>query len=447
MNISPNDTPTISTGDPPMKSGEAPRRAARAAREPMGAGARRVLYLTYDGLTDQLGRSQILPYLTRLAMRGHRIVVISCEKTERLLADGEAVDDICRRAGIDWHPLRYHKQPPVISGIIDIVQMQRRAAGLFRREQLDLVHCRSYMASLVGHSLKRRFGVPFLFDMRGFWADERIERGLWPTGNPLYRLAYRFFKRREAEFFRDADAIVSLTNSGRQLIESWPDPRRPKGPISVIPCCVDLALFDPAGGRARARGRERFGMPDDQPVLLYVGSVGPGYRTDAMFELFRAFRANRPTARYLFVTNNSRAEILARARPSAIGPSEIITVAGRRDEMPELIAAGDIGVSIIEPSFAAKASCPTKVGEMLAMGVPVIANSGVGDTAELIGESGAGAVLDRLDHESLAAAIAKVEALGLTREQIRAVARRYLSLEDGVERYDGIYRSMRATHR
>jgi glycosyltransferase involved in cell wall biosynthesis len=298
------------------------------------------------------------------------------------------------------------------------------------------------MAALVGHSLKQRFGVPFLFDMRGFWADERIERGFWPSGNPLFRAAYRFFKRREVQFFRDADAIVSLTNSARREVETWPDLRRPNAPISVIPCCVDLELFDPAGGKARAEGRRRLGIPDDQPVLLYVGSVGPGYVIDAMFGLFRAFRAIRPGARYLFVTNHSRAEILELARPYAIDLDEIITIGGPRDEMPALIAAGDIGVSIIEPTFAAKASCPTKVAEMLAMGVPVIANSGVGDMTELIGESGAGAIIDRFDDESLAAAIGKIEGAGITREQVRAVACRSLALEGGVARYDAIYRSI-----
>src|SRR4051794_20204501 len=43
-----------------------------------------VLYITYDGLTDPLGRSQVLPYLTGLAERGHRITVLSCEKPERM---------------------------------------------------------------------------------------------------------------------------------------------------------------------------------------------------------------------------------------------------------------------------------------------------------------------------------------------------------------------------
>jgi len=408
----------------------------------MQADVRRALYLTYDGLTDQLGRSQILPYLEGLAARGHRITVVSCEKPDRLQADGERVRAMCAQAGIEWQPLRYHKRPPVLSSAIDVLQMKRRAIELQRGQPFDLVHCRSYMAAFIGHSLKRRFGVPFLFDMRGFWADERFELGLWPSGNPVYRLAYHWFKRWEVRFFRDADAIVSLTNSARNELLSWPDPRRPGGPISVIPCCVDLELFEPAGGRARRAGRQRLGLSDDRKVLVYVGSLAPGYFMDALFGLFRAFRATRPGARYLFVSNHSRAEVLDVARPRGVEPHEIITVAARREEVPSLIGAADLGASFKQGSFSAKACSPTKVGEMLAMGVPVVANSGVGDMAELIGGTGAGAILDRFDDASFAAAIAKVEDAGLSREQIRAVACKSMALQDGIERYDAIYRSI-----
>ena len=411
----------------------------------MRADGRRALYLTYDGLTDQLGRSQILPYLEGLATRGHRITVISCEKPERLSAEGKAVRTICASAGIEWHPLRYHKRPPVLSSVVDVLQMKRRATDLQRREAFDLVHCRSYMAALVGHSLKRRFGVSFLFDMRGFWADERIERGFWPKDNPVFRLAYRYFKNWEVHFFRDADAVVSLTDSAREEIEAWPNSRRAGGPISVIPCCVDMELFDPKGGKARAAGRKRLGLPAEQPVLLYVGSVGPGYLTDAMFGLFRAFRAVHPDARYLFVSNHDQGEVIALAQRCGIEPDEMIVVSGRREEMPALIASGDIGVSIIAPTFAAKASCPTKVGEMFAMGVPVIANSGVGDMAKMIGEGGVGAVVDRFDDAAYAEAIANVERDRTSPQEVRAAARRWFALEDGVDRYDAIYRSIRAS--
>jgi glycosyltransferase involved in cell wall biosynthesis len=405
---------------------------------------RRVLYLTYDGLTDPLGRSQILPYLEGLAARGHGITVISCEKPGRLATEGDAVRAICECAGIDWHPLLFRKHPPVISSVIDILQMKRRAAQLFRQQPFDLVHCRSYMAALVGHSLKRRFGVPFLFDMRGFWADERIERGFWPRGNPIFQVAYGAFKRWERRFFRDADAIVSLTDAARIEVESWPASRRPGSPVSVIPCCVDLELFDPAGGKARAAGRRRLRLSDDQPLLLYVGSLGPGYAIDAMFGLFRVFRSAHPGARYLFITHHSRQEVLALARYHGIEPAEIMTTAGRRDEMPALVAAGDVGVSIIDATFAAKASCPTKVGEMLAMGVPVIANSGVGDTSEILRDSGAGAVLDSFDEPALHAAVAMIDRARLSPEKVRGVAIRWFNLKDGIARYDSIYRSIEA---
>ena len=407
-----------------------------------GSKRRRVLYLTYDGLTDQLGRSQILPYLEGLAAKGHVITIISCEKPDRFRADGESVRAMCKQAGIEWQPLTYHKRPPILSSVIDVLQMKRRAIELQRREPFDLVHCRSYMAALVGHSLKRRYGVPFLFDMRGFWADERFDLGLWPSGHPLYRLAYRWFKRWEVSFFRDADAIVSLTDSARNELRSWPEPRRPTAPISVIPCCVDLELFDPVGDTARRAGRQRLGLSDDQQVLVYVGSLAPGYFMDAMFGLFRAFRATRPRARYLFVSNHSRAEILDAARSRGIEDGEIITIAAKREEVPALIAAADLGASFKQGSFSAKACSPTKVGEMLAMGVPVISNSGVGDMAELIGDTGAGAILDRFDEASFAAAIAKVKDAKLSREQIRAVACKSMALEDGIDRYDAIYRSV-----
>src|SRR5438270_8503581 len=191
----------------------------------------RALYISYDGMTDPLGRSQVLPYLQGLAARGHEITLLSCEKPERS-ADQPAVRSICDRAGIDWRPVAYHKWPPILSGMFDVAILKRRAARLHRLKRFDLVHCRSYMAATAGDWLKRRHGVPFLFDMRGFWADERVERGIWPAGNPLFRAAYACFKRLERRFIRDADAIVSLTDNARCEIEKWPTDRRPSAPIT-----------------------------------------------------------------------------------------------------------------------------------------------------------------------------------------------------------------------
>lgn len=400
----------------------------------------KVLYLSYDGMTDPLGRSQVLPYLQGLAGRGHEITLISCEKPIRLAADEKAVQSICDRAGIDWHPIAYHKRPPILSSILDVRRMRQRAGKLQRSRSFDLVHCRSYMPAMVGLWLKRTFGVPFLFDMRGFWADERVERGIWRAGNPLFKAAFAYFKRLEKRFFRDADAIVSLTDSARREVEGWPAGRRPAAPVTVIPCCVDLALFN--GRKGRTATRKRLGIAAQAPLLLYVGSVGGAYLMDEMFALFRAYRKLRAGARFLIVSGHPREEIERLARNQGIDAGEFVVVSASRDEVPALIAAADIGVSFILATYSAKASCPTKFGEMLAMGVPVIANAGVGDIAEILEETGAGAVVERFDDASLAAAIVKAEGAAADPAAVRAAAERYFALDAGVDRYDAIYRAI-----
>jgi len=128
----------------------------------------RILYISYDGLADPLGRSQILPYLSRLSERGHRITILSCEKPYRMDTDEKEIRKLCDRARIAWHPLPYHKNPPILSSIFDAAALRRTAFRLHRKDVFDVVHCRSYIPASVGLALKRRFGTKLLFDMRGF---------------------------------------------------------------------------------------------------------------------------------------------------------------------------------------------------------------------------------------------------------------------------------------
>ena len=48
------------------------------------SGAKKVLYITYDGMTDPLGQSQVLPYLVGLSEKGYKFTILSFEKKERL---------------------------------------------------------------------------------------------------------------------------------------------------------------------------------------------------------------------------------------------------------------------------------------------------------------------------------------------------------------------------
>lgn len=76
---------------------------------------KQVLYLSYDGMTDPLGQSQVLSYLKELGKHGFSFHLISFEKKDRMEEHGDFIQRYCDEAGIKWYPQSYRKNPPVIS--------------------------------------------------------------------------------------------------------------------------------------------------------------------------------------------------------------------------------------------------------------------------------------------------------------------------------------------
>jgi glycosyltransferase involved in cell wall biosynthesis len=391
-------------------------------------------------MCDPLGGSQIFPYLRGLAQRGHHIFLISLEKPQRSADERATVQRACDEAGIAWHPLTYHKRPPVLSGIWDVRNMKRLAARLQRERPFDLLHCRSYLSALVGLEMKRRFGIPFLFDMRGFWPEERVEGGLWNLSNPLFRAVYDYFKRREADFLGAAAHIISLTEVGKQiLLERRADPLEGP-PITVIPCCVDFDAFPAITDNARAAARQQLGISPSARVVTYLGSFGTWYMADQMFDFFRVQVEADPGAWFLIVSPQPPSEITQIAESRGVSAERIVVRRASRQEVPQFLAASDYGLFFIMPVFSKQASSPTKMGEMLALELPVVTNDGVGDVTRIVAESGAGVVVGDFNDQSYRQALDELEGLEPDMDRWRQVARKWFDLEQGVERYDAIYR-------
>lgn len=398
----------------------------------------RVLYLSYDGMTDPLGQSQVLPYLTRLAGLGHSITLLSFEKPQR--EDRRAaVLAQCHAAGLEWLPLRYTKRPPVLSTMHDVRRMSKLAERAHRAQPFDLVHCRSYVPALAGLRLERRTGVPFLFDMRGLWADERVDGGLWNLRNPLYRAVYAFFKRKEREFLRRAAAVVSLTYAARDHLQAdgASDTR-----IEVIPCCADLQAFRPVQPEDRAAARRRLNIPPGARVAAYLGSLGTWYLLGEMLDAFAVQRSWAPDARMLWITPDDPALIHAAATRRGLPPESLVIRSAERAEVPGLMAAADYGLFFIKPAFSKIASSPVKLGEMMALGLPVLTNRRIGDVDRILAESGAGVTVKAFSHQAYRTALDRLEDLRLDQQRWHAAIRRWFDLDEGVRRYDALYRDL-----
>ncbi len=79
----------------------------------MSLADKRVLYISYNGMLDPLGQSQVLPYLRELTTLGVRFTLLSFERAAAFTLDGTAKLDQLRMRlaadGIGWHALRYHQ--------------------------------------------------------------------------------------------------------------------------------------------------------------------------------------------------------------------------------------------------------------------------------------------------------------------------------------------------
>ena len=284
-----------------------------------------VLYLSYTGLLEPLGQSQVLAYQERLAA-DHRVHVVSFERAEDLADAGKlaSVRERLQRAGIGWHPRRYHKRWSLLSTGWDIAAGTWTGWRLARRHRLGIVHARSYVPGVMGLLVKRLTRAKFVFDMRGFWVDERVDGGLWKRGGLLYRGG----KRIERTLLQGADHVVSLTHVGVRAMREFDYLQGRMPPMTVIPTCADLARFRPLP------------KPDAQApfTLGYVGSAGTWYLFDATVAAFRQIRTVRPDARFLIVNRNEHALIRGKLRAGGVDPDEVELCKAGHDQIPQLMA-------------------------------------------------------------------------------------------------------------
>ena len=166
----------------------------------------KVLYLSYDGLTDPLGQSQVLSYLTKLGDKGCNITVLTFDKPDVYQAKKAEVQQVVDQHQIKWVSLPYTKSPPIFSTLKDIREGWKAIKNLYRSGHYDIVHCRGYITPILGLRCKKQFGSKLIFDMRGWWPDEKKESGLWAS--PIFIPVYNYFKRLEKRFFVESDYVI-----------------------------------------------------------------------------------------------------------------------------------------------------------------------------------------------------------------------------------------------
>lgn len=388
------------------------------------------LYISYDGMLEPLGQSQVLAYQSHLA-GDFQTHLVSFEKWQdwQAVKSRETVAHRIANSGIVWHPLKYHKRPSVLATAYDLFVGTVVGLWLVLCKGVQIVHARSYVAAVMALFLKKLTGVKFIFDMRGFWADERVDGSLWPPDGSLYKSAKWF----ERQFLLNADHVVSLTHAAVREMEKFPYLVGRMPAVTVIPTCADLERFCP-----RPEIQKEF-------LLGYIGSAGTWYEFDATVACFAEALRLKPSARFLIINRNEHDYIRERLISGGVPLSAVELRVASHSEVPEQIARVLAGIFFYKPSFSRAACAPTKLGEFLGCGVPCFSNSGVGDMTEILEGERIGVAVNDFSSESLCHGLSRL--LDLVAEdgieaRCVAVAHRHFSLYKGVDKYHTVYQGL-----
>jgi glycosyltransferase involved in cell wall biosynthesis len=339
------------------------------------------------------------------------------------------------RENIRWIPLRYHKTPTLPATAFDVALGVAVCGSLVVARRIDLVHARGYVASSIALALKKTLSIPFIFDMRGFWAEEKVEAGSFGQDSPIFAA----IKRLERRLLTEAAAVVSLTHAAVRVMREFPYLRGVSQRFEVIPTCTNLDAFRP-GTKPSEPSSSDF-------VLGYVGAVGAWDVFDDVARCFKALLELKPNAR-LLVVNRGGHEVIARSlERNAVPRERTEVVAADHAQVPAQIQRMDAGAFFYKEGRSRAARAPTKLGEFLATGVPCICSAGVGDVDAILERDRVGVTLrDSTDvgrREAMRALVALSEEPDVKARCVAAAFRTF-SLAEGVRAYDALYRELRA---
>jgi glycosyltransferase involved in cell wall biosynthesis len=387
-----------------------------------------VLYLTKNGLLEPLGQSQVMAYLRGLSSL-YRITILSFEKTKDL-SDINRVNNMkaeCETLGIHWMPQRSLCLPRFLSPFWNMMQMVWLSAYALRSQRVQLVHARSYIPAAVAWLLGRLTQVPYIFDMRALWPEELITAGRLRRGSWLHRRIVEA----ERTCLRDAAGVISLTHAAVDHLSR----EYPKGfareKVAVIPTCADLERFRPSN------------PPAPRLEIGCVGTVLSGwFKLDWLSDFIAVAAQQDARLQFRITTLDDPFAVWQRLdlEPSV---HERLTIEACSSHRVQEVLQGQLAsVMFFSRGLGKLGSSPTRLGEVLGCGVPVVTNEGVGDVAKIIREHRVGVLVQSCQPADLLAAWAELQALlldpGLP-QRCRETAERHFSLTAGTQAYADLY--------
>ena len=336
--------------------------------------------------------ARALPLARALARRGHQVCLT--------LPPWDSPEDAGREEVVDGIPVLYTHLPPALPGLrhLLLALWLGRLAWRQRPEALYSFKPKAYAgAVLFGFWLARLLGLyrgRLVLDADDWegdegWNDRERERFNW--------LERRFIAWHEGWCLRHADAITFASRALEPLARRAGATRLYYLPIGYSP---PLGAPLPDGGTIRAR----LGLVD-RPVLLAYTRLAE-FAPARLVDVFARIAASRPDAVLLVVgrgLHGEEAELRREVERRGLAGQVVEVGWVEPADIPGYLAAADLALHLLDDSLLNRTKGQAKLLELLAAGVPVVADA-VGQATEYVADGRTGRLVPPGDAAAMAAA-------------------------------------------
>ena len=237
--------------------------------------------------------------------------------------------------------------------------------GQLRAEFFDIVHVQTpFAAHYLGIKLARLMQIPCVETYHTFF-EEYLYHYVPYLPKHLMKMVARGFSKHQGNTL---DALVVPSYPMHEVLRSY----NIKTPMKVIPTGIDPVSFRPGNG---ASFRKSYEIPEDRPLLLFVGRVAFEKNIDFLLTMLLEVRKQIPDV-LLLIAGEGPARVGLEAKVLQLGLSSNVRFIGyldRHTELRDCYSAADVFV------FASRTETQGLVLlEAMAQSVPVVAIAEMG---------------------------------------------------------------------
>ena len=392
-----------------------------------------ILYISHTGMTEALGRSQVLEYLMDLS-KENKICLISFEREHDLVLIDE-VKALVAQNDIEWHFLIYSNKYGVLSTVRQIVKTILLGSKLIKVNSVNIIHSRSMVAALIGIILKKFYGIKLLFDIRGFAMDEKVDCGRLKKKSFLYKI----LKKIDNYLYKKSDHVVTLTRAAKQVLTSslQIDYNR----ITIISTCANNQIFKTMPELEKSKFKNELGFCKENKIIIHTGTVINRYDFDKEVELFKRINSLDSSYKFLILNQGEHKYIKNKFTEYNVSSDLYKIFKSKFTEVYKYLNISDFSLFFIPPTFAKLAMAPTKFAENVICHLPSISNIGVGDMKEHVDNYDVGILIDlkKLNIEELANRIVATSKQNYIASEFDKLFHDKFDKNKAVQKYNEIY--------